>query len=108
MKYETRAIEDIYNLPFTTLIHRAQETHHRHQDPSGVQACALKSIKTGSCPEDCKYCPQSAHHTTFVEPEKLLDTATILKDARCVAQEGASRFCPMGHNSSRYLRRRLQ
>ena len=93
MKYEKQEIEDIYNLPFTTLIYRAQETHHRHQDPSGGQTCALKSIKTGSCPEDCKYCPQSAHHATFVEPEKLLDTATILKDARRVAREGASRFC---------------
>ncbi len=93
MKYEKREIEDIYNLPFTTLLHKAQETHHRHQDPAGVQACALKSIKTGSCSEDCKYCPQSAHHGTSLEPEKLLDTETILKDARQAAHEGASRFC---------------
>ena len=93
MKYQEQEIEEIYNLPFTTLIYRAQETHHRHQDPAGVQTCALKSIKTGTCPEDCKYCPQSAHHNTFVGPEKLLDTETILEDARQAAEDGASRFC---------------
>lgn len=93
MKYEKQEIEDIYNLPFTTLIYRAQETHHRHQDPAGVQTCALKSIKTGSCPEDCKYCPQSAHYDTFVGPEKLLDKDTILEDARLAILDGASRFC---------------
>jgi len=93
MKYEKQEIEDIYNLPITTLFYRAQETHHRHQDPAGVQTCALKSIKTGSCPEDCKYCPQSAHYNTFVEAERLLDTETILEDARQAASEGASRFC---------------
>ncbi|MFP6901981.1 MAG: biotin synthase BioB, partial [Opitutales bacterium] len=93
MKYKEQEIEEIYNLPFTTLIFRAQETHHRHQDPAGIQACALKSIKTGSCPEDCKYCPQSAHYNTFVGPQKLLDTETILEDARRATREGASRFC---------------
>ena len=93
MKYQKQEIEEIYNLPITTLIYRAQETHHRHQDPSGVQTCALKSIKTGSCPEDCKYCPQSAHYNTFVESERLLDIESILDDARQAAREGASRFC---------------
>ena len=93
MKYEKQEIEEIYNLPITTLIYRAQETHHHHQDPAGVQTCALKSIKTGSCPEDCKYCPQSAHYNTFVEAERLLDTETILEDARQATNEGASRFC---------------
>ena len=93
MKYEKHEIQDIYNLPFTTLIYRAQETHHSHQDPAGVQTCALKSIKTGSCPEDCKYCPQSAHYNTFVGPEQLLDKETILEDARLATRDGASRFC---------------
>ena len=93
MKYQEQEIEKIYNLPFTTLIYRAQETHHRHQDPAGIQTCELKSIKTGTCPEDCKYCPQSAHHNTFVGPEKLLDTETILEDAQQAAEDGASRFC---------------
>ena len=93
MKYNEQDIETIYNLPFTTLIYRAQETHHRHQDPSGIQTCALKSIKTGTCPEDCKYCPQSAHYDTAVGPEKLLDTESILEDARQAVREGASGLC---------------
>src|SRR5690606_23897154 len=57
-------LKSIYELPLTTLIMRAQEVHHRHQDPAGVQLCTLKSIKTGKCSEDCKYCPQSAHTDT--------------------------------------------
>ncbi|MFP6854457.1 MAG: biotin synthase BioB [Opitutales bacterium] len=93
MKYEKQEIENIYKLPFTTLIYRAQETHHKYQDPAGVQTCALKSIKTGSCPEDCKYCPQSAHYNTFVGPEKLLEKEMILEDARQASRDGASRFC---------------
>lgn len=93
MKFTKEEIASIYNLPLTTLIFKAQEVHHKHQDPAGVQLCTLKSIKTGSCPEDCKYCPQSAHHSTFVEPEKLLDTETILKDAEAAKEGGASRFC---------------
>lgn len=93
MKLSKEEITQIYDLPFTTLIFKAQEVHHKHQDPAGIQLCTLKSIKTGSCPEDCKYCPQSAHHSTFVEPEKLLDTATILKDAEVAKANGSSRFC---------------
>ncbi len=92
----SHTVEDvraIHDLPITTLIFRAQEVHHLHQDPSGVQACALKSIKTGSCPEDCKYCPQSAHYETFVNSETLLDTETILRDARLARDAGATRFC---------------
>ena len=92
----SNTVEDvraIHDLPITTLIFRAQEVHHLHQDPSGVQACALKSIKTGSCPEDCKYCPQSAHYETFVASETLLDTETILRDARLARDAGATRFC---------------
>jgi biotin synthase len=86
-------VREIHDLPFTTLIYRALETHHKHQDPAGVQACSLKSIKTGSCPEDCKYCPQSAHYNTFVEPEKLIDKETVLNDATDAKTAGASRFC---------------
>ncbi len=93
MKYTRDDIRAIYVLPFTTLIFRAQQVHQRHQDPAGVQLCTLKSIKTGSCPEDCAYCPQSAHHNTFVEAEKLLEKETILKDARQAKAAGATRFC---------------
>lgn len=86
-------IRDLYNLPLTTLIFRAQQVHHQHQDPAGVQLCTLKSIKTGRCPEDCAYCPQSAHSNTFVEPETLMDTPAILEDAQAAKDGGASRFC---------------
>lgn len=86
-------LKAIYHLPLTTLIYRAQEAHHRHQDPAGVQLCTLKSIKTGRCSEDCKYCPQSAHNDTGLEPERLLDTPRVLIDAIKAKQGGASRFC---------------
>jgi biotin synthase len=93
MKFTKEVIEKVYNLPLTTLIFKAQEIHHKFQYPAGIQLCTLKSIKTGSCPEDCKYCPQSAHHNTFVEPERLLNTQVILRDALVAKANGASRFC---------------
>ncbi|MCH2386917.1 MAG: biotin synthase BioB [Opitutales bacterium] len=93
MKYELEDIQQIYNLPLTTLVFRAQKAHHEFQDPSGVQLCTLKSIKTGACPEDCKYCPQSAHSEAAIEKEQLLDTETILIDARAAKSGGATRFC---------------
>ena len=83
----------IYGLPFTTLILRAQEVHHAHHDAAGVQLCMLKSIKTGACPEDCAYCPQSSRADTFVEPEQLMDTASILDDATKARKAGAARYC---------------
>ncbi|WOO41821.1 biotin synthase BioB [Rubellicoccus peritrichatus] len=86
-------IREIYNLPLTTLIFRAQQVHQKYQDPAGVQLCTLKSIKTGQCSEDCAYCPQSARYNTFVEPEKLMNTPNILKDAKAAKAGGASRFC---------------
>ena len=93
MQYTLEAIRDIYHLPLTTLIFKAQQAHQQFQDPSGVQLCTLKSIKTGACPEDCKYCPQSAHSNTGLEREELLDTETILKDAVAAKKGGATRFC---------------
>jgi biotin synthase len=83
----------LYDLPLNTLIFKAQQVHQAHQDPSGVQLCTLKSIKTGACPEDCAYCPQSVHHNTFVEAEALMETETILVDARRAKAGGATRFC---------------
>ena len=83
----------LYDLSLNTLIFKAQEAHQANQDPAGVQLCTLKSIKTGACPEDCAYCPQSVHHNTFVEAESLMETETILADARRAKIGGASRFC---------------
>jgi len=93
MKYKIDDIRAIYELPFTTLIFQAQKLHQKHQDPAGVQLCTLRSIKTGSCPEDCAYCPQSAHYNTFVEKETLLEREIILADAREAQEGGATRFC---------------
>lgn len=93
MAYTLDALRELYNLPLTTLIFRAQQTHHAHQDPAGVQLCQLQSIKTGACSEDCKYCPQSARYDTFVEAEKLMDTERVLGWAKQAKQNGASRFC---------------
>lgn len=86
-------LREWHDLPLTTLIYRAQEAHHRHQDPSGVQLCTLQSIKTGLCPENCAYCPQSAHHKTGLVPDPLMDVEAILVKAHQAHAGGASRFC---------------
>ncbi|HZZ58813.1 MAG TPA: biotin synthase BioB [Opitutaceae bacterium] len=87
------ALRALYDLPFNELLFRAQETHRRHHDPAAVQLCTLQSIKTGRCPEDCKYCPQSAHYATGLEPEPLMDSAAVVAAARAARAGGASRFC---------------
>jgi biotin synthase len=91
--YSLSSLRAIYDLPFPELLFRAQEVHRRHQDPAGVQLCTLQSIKTGRCPEDCKYCPQSSHYDTGVVAEPLMNTVPILDAARAARDGGASRFC---------------
>ena len=86
-------IREWYALPLTTLILRAQTVHHRHQDPAGVQLCTLQSIKTGRCPENCAYCPQSAHHETGLADAPLMDADDIITKAQKARAGGASRFC---------------
>ncbi|MEK9724114.1 MAG: biotin synthase BioB [Rhodospirillaceae bacterium] len=85
--------ESLIAIPFSDLIFRAQTVHRRHFDPVEVQISTLLSIKTGACPEDCAYCPQSAHYDTGGEREKLLDLDTVLAAARAAKDSGASRFC---------------
>lgn len=87
------SVRALYALPFPELLFRAQEVHRQHQDPAGVQLCTLQSIKTGRCPEDCKYCPQSSRYATGLEPEPLMETASILEAAKAAREGGASRFC---------------
>ena len=87
------SIREIYSLPLPDLIYRAQQTHRLYHDPAGVQLCTLQSIKTGRCPEDCKYCPQSARYATGVEPEPLMDSQAVVEAARGALAGGASRFC---------------
>ncbi|MEZ5443241.1 MAG: biotin synthase BioB [Lysobacterales bacterium] len=83
----------LYELPFTELIFRAAQTHRANHDPAVVQVSTLCSIKTGACPEDCAYCPQSARYQTGLKAEKLLPLDTVLERAQAARDAGASRFC---------------
>src|SRR5580704_4959070 len=87
---EVRALLD---LPFPELIFRAQSVHRQNFDPAAVQISTLLSIKTGGCPEDCAYCPQSASYATGVRAEKLMALDAVLNEARAARAAGASRFC---------------
>ncbi|MFZ2066377.1 MAG: biotin synthase BioB [Xanthobacteraceae bacterium] len=90
----TRAeIRALFDLPFPDLMFRAQTVHRAHFDPAEVQISTLLSIKTGGCPEDCAYCPQSARYDTGVRAEKLMALDTVLAEARAAKAAGASRFC---------------
>lgn len=86
-------IRGLYALALPELIFRAQSVHRLHHDPSRVQLCTLLSIKTGGCPEDCAYCPQSAHYETSVEAGRLIDVDTALEAAREARAHGSTRFC---------------
>jgi biotin synthase len=86
-------IAALYHTPLIDLIGRANAVHRAHSDPREVQVCVLLSVKTGGCPEDCAYCPQSAHYRTAVEPEPLLDHDEVLSAARDAKASGATRFC---------------
>jgi biotin synthase len=85
--------EALFALPFNDLIFRAQEVHRAHHDPAAVQLSTLLSIKTGTCPEDCAYCPQSVRHQSSVENEALLPVEEVLEHARAAKAAGATRFC---------------
>jgi biotin synthase len=85
--------EDIYGLPFSDLIFRAQIIHRENFDPNHVETASLLSIKTGGCPEDCGYCSQSAHYETGVKATRLMEQKTVVEAATRAKQAGASRFC---------------
>jgi biotin synthase len=86
-------VRALFELPFPELIFDAQRIHRMHFDPREVQISTLLSIKTGGCPEDCAYCPQSAHHETGVTAEKLMEAGAVIAEARAAKRAGASRFC---------------
>lgn len=86
-------IEAIYALPLTELVFRAAAVHRQHHAPNTVQGCMLLSIKTGACPEDCAYCPQSARYDTPVDHQPLLPFEEALDAARRAKEQGATRFC---------------
>jgi biotin synthase len=83
----------VYDLPLPELMFRAAQVHREHHDPTDVQRCALLSIKTGGCPEDCGYCSQSARYQTGVEATPLLSVEEMKQRAQHAKQLGASRFC---------------
>lgn len=91
--WRLEVVLDLLALPFNDLLFQAQTVHRAHFDANRVQVSRLLSIKTGSCPEDCKYCPQSSHYDTGLEKEKLLEVETVLEAARAAKESGASRFC---------------
>ena len=86
-------VKAMYELPFNDLLFQAQTVHRNHFDPNAVQVSTLLSIKTGACPEDCKYCSQSGHYNTELEKEKLMAVANVLEEAKQAKVNGASRFC---------------
>jgi biotin synthase len=83
----------VYDIPLSELILRAAQIHQANHDVRDVQRCALLSIKTGGCPEDCAYCPQSAHYATPVQPEPLMTVAEVEEKAARARALGATRFC---------------
>jgi biotin synthase len=88
-----KEIGEIYRLPLTDLLFQAQQAHRSFHDPTRVQFCRLLSVKTGGCPEDCAYCPQSAHYTTGVSRGGLLPLNEVVAFAERAREEGATRFC---------------
>ncbi len=95
LRYEwtVSEIESIYSLPLSELIFQAQLSHRKFHDPNEIQGCVLLSVKTGGCPEDCGYCPQSARYDTGVEATPLLTLEETLSAARQARDQGATRFC---------------
>lgn len=93
MNVKIQEAENLYGLPFIELLYRAHEIHRAHHDPQDIQRCTLLSIKTGGCPEDCSYCPQSAHYETGLERQSLLSVEEVRVAAREAQANGVQRFC---------------
>ncbi|HHZ6762343.1 TPA: biotin synthase BioB [Proteus mirabilis] len=87
---EARAL---FDMPFLDLVFQAQQVHRQHFDPSQIQVSTLLSIKTGACPEDCKYCAQSARYKTVLEKERLMEVQQVIESAKKAKAAGSTRFC---------------
>src|SRR5438270_11427895 len=87
------SVREIYSRSLLDLIFAAQQIHRKFHDSTRIQLCRLLSIKTGGCPEDCGYCPQSAHYQTGVQNQGLLDVRDVLAAAQSAKDRGATRFC---------------
>lgn len=86
-------VRALFALPFNDLVFKAHSIHRQHFDPNRVQVSTLLSIKTGACPEDCAYCPQSIRHATGLEREELMDVDAVVEKAKLARDNGATRFC---------------
>ena len=92
-RWQPADVEALFELPFNELLYRAQTVHREHFNPSEVQLSTLLSIKTGGCPENCSYCPQSVHFDTGVQATALMATDAVLAAAQRAKEAGATRFC---------------
>ncbi len=93
LRWPEEEVEALFNLPFNDLLFQAQQVHREHFNANELQLSSLLSIKTGACPEDCKYCPQSARYDTGLEVERLMRVDAIVNAAKKAKDNGASRFC---------------
>jgi len=88
-----KKIQALFDLPFNDLLFQAHTIHRENFDPNAVQISTLLSIKTGACPEDCSYCPQSVRYDTGLEKEALMEIQAVVDAAKAAKETGASRFC---------------
>ncbi len=91
--WSLQEVNALFQLPFNDLLFKAQSVHREHFNPNEVQVSTLLSIKTGACPEDCSYCPQSARYDTDLEKEKLMEVEAVLEKAKIAKKNGSTRFC---------------
>jgi biotin synthase len=91
--WQVEEVLKLFSMPFSDLIFKSSSVHRQFHNPNEVQISTLLSIKTGACPENCKYCPQSAHYDTGLEKESLMAIDKILESAENAKKAGASRFC---------------
>jgi biotin synthase len=91
--YSRDEVRALYDQPLLPLLDEARRVHRAHHPDNEVQLCTLLSVKTGGCPEDCSYCPQSSHYETSTSPEKMLDVESVIASARRAKELGSTRFC---------------
>jgi len=91
--WQKQEVQALFDLPFNDLLFKAHTIHRQNFDPNEVQVSTLLSIKTGACPEDCKYCPQSARYNTGLERERLMEVEAVVKKAKQAKASGSTRFC---------------
>ncbi len=88
-----QAIQDLLDLPLMDVLFPAQPVHRAHWPEGDIEPATLLSVKTGSCPENCGYCPQAAGHDTGVKAQKLMEVQEVLRTAHAAKDAGATRFC---------------